>query len=534
MPEPWDDDAPQTQARAEALEEDWAGGSCLLPGRPDPCLVVILGASGDLTQRKLIPALYNLHLHGGLPETFGILGAARTEWSDQEFRAHLRQAVLEADGGDSGPWETFAQRLFYQPLVYDDLHSYHELAKRLDKLDRKLGCRGNRVFNLAIPPTLYTQVALNLGRAGLAAEGQTGSPAGGQPGGNWVRLVVEKPFGHDLASARQLNAAIGRFFHERQVFRIDHYLAKETVQNVLMLRFANAIFEPVWNRNYIDHVSIVSTETLGVEHRAGYYERAGVIRDMFQNHMLQLLSMVAMEPPSLFFAERVRDEKTKTFRSLRPFPLDRMDDYLVLGQYQEGQIQGRPVVGYRQEPGVAPDSLAPTFALMKVYIDNWRWQGVPFVLVSGKRLARKLTRMVIHFKEVPHSLFRQVLGPHISANRLILGVHPEEAISLTFQSKNPGARLCLRSVNMFFDFNRDYAGPRLEAYEKALLDCMVGEQMLFWRQDGIELTWAWLDELIQQCETCEPRRERIRPYPAGTWGPEEVWRVLDRLPAPWS
>ena len=524
MAEPWDEDAPQAQAQAQALDNDWTGGSCLLPGRPDPCLVVILGASGDLTQRKLIPALYNLHLHGGLPESFGIVGAARTEWSDQEFREHLRQAVLESAGGDPGAWEAFAARVFYQPLNYDESGSYQELGQRLDDLERALGTGGNRIFNLAIPPELYAQAAQNLGRAGLAAQDQ----------GAWVRLVVEKPFGHDLASARQLNAAIGDYFNEGQVFRIDHYLAKETVQNVLMLRFANAIFEPVWNRNYIDHVSIVSTETLGVEHRAGYYERAGVIRDMFQNHMLQLLAMVAMEPPSLFFADRVRDEKTKTFRSLRPFPLDRMDDHLVLGQYQEGQIKGRPVVGYRQEPGVAPDSLAPTFALMKVYLDNWRWQGVPFVLVSGKRLAQKLTRMVIHFKEVPHSLFRQVLGPHISANRLILGVHPDEAISLTFQSKNPGARLCLRSVNMFFDFNHDYTGPRLEAYEKALLDCMLGEQMLFWRQDGIELTWAWLDELIQQCETSAPHRERIRPYPAGTWGPEGVWRVLDRLPAPWS
>ncbi|MFZ5586073.1 MAG: glucose-6-phosphate dehydrogenase [Thermodesulfobacteriota bacterium] len=512
--------------QGQALDADWAGASCLLPGALEPCLLVIVGASGDLTGRKLIPALYNLFLHGGLPEPGAIVGAARTEWDDDAFRGQMRAAVAEKGGLDMARWDQFAARLYYQPLTYDDPHSYHQLAQRLDKLDRRLGTRGNRIFNLAIPPTLYAQVALHLGRAGLAAEGQVGK--------NWVRLVVEKPFGHDLASARQLQTAVGRFFREHQVYRIDHYLAKETVQNVLMLRFANAIFEPLWNRNYIDHVSIVSTETLGVEHRAGYYERAGVLRDMFQNHMLQLMSMVAMEPPSLFFADRVRDEKTKSFRSLRPFPLEEMDDHLVLGQYGAGAIDGRPAAAYRDEPGVDPGSLTPTFALMRVYLDNWRWQGVPFVLVSGKRLAKKLTRMVIHFKEVPHSLFRQVLGPHISANRLILGVHPDESISLTFQSKNPGARLCLRSVNMFFDFNRDYAGPRLEAYEKALIDCMLGDQMLFWRQDGIELTWAWLDELIHQCETCNNRAGRLKAYPAGSWGPPETARVLAGLPAPWA
>jgi glucose-6-phosphate 1-dehydrogenase len=435
-------------------------------------------------------------------------------------------AVAKTHGPEPAGWEQFAARLFYQPLIYDDQQTYLRLAARLKDLDRNLGLGGNRIFNLAIPPALYAQVATMIGQSGLAVQGGEGQ--------GWARLVVEKPFGHDLGSAQALNQAIAAHFPEPAVFRIDHYLAKETVQSVLMLRFANAIFEPLWNRNYIDHVSILAAESLGVEHRAGYYESAGVLRDMFQNHMMQLMSLCALEPPSLFFAERVRDEKTKTFRSLRPFPVQSRYEHLVLGQYQAGQIEGRPVVAYQQEPGVDPQSLTPTFAMMQVFIDNWRWQGVPFFLLSGKRLATKITRMVIHFKEVPHSLFRQVLGPHISANRLVLGVHPQEAITLSFQTKNPGARVCLRSANLFFDYNEGVPGPRLEAYEKALLDCLAGDQMLFWRQDAVELCWAFLDELIQSCETCQARAQRLHPYAAGSWGPPEALSLMRGRPAPWD
>jgi glucose-6-phosphate 1-dehydrogenase len=296
-------------------------------------------------------------------------------------------------------------------------------------------------------------------------------------------------------------------------------LAKATVQNVLVFRFGNAIFEPLWNRSYIDHVKITAAETLGVEHRAGYYEQAGVLRDMFQNHMMQLLALTAMDPPSLFEADRVRDEKTEVFQALRPLPIERIEENLVLGQYGPGTIGGKRIPGYREEPGVDPDSVTPTFALMRVHVDNWRWQGVPFYLMSGKRLANKLTEIVIQFKEVPHSMFRPVLGEHITANRLTLGVQPDEKITVTFQTKNPGATFCLRSVTMDFDYHQNYIGPRLDAYEKCLLDCMQGDHMLFWRQDAVELCWSFLTPVIEACEGDSDQGKRLRFYESGSWGP---------------
>lgn len=496
-----------------------AEASCLIDGSLEPCTIVIFGASGDLAGRKLIPALYNLFINQGLPEAFLVVGAARTEMSDEAFREKMREAIGRHEDLDLSLWSDFTSRLHYQKVIYDDLESYRYLAKRLDELAQELGTGGNLIFNLAIPPMLYATVATYLGKADLAREDR-----------GWVKLVVEKPFGHDLASAVELDQAISSAFQEHQVYRIDHYLAKETVQNVLLLRFANAIFEPLWNRNYVDHVAIMATETLGVEHRAGYYEKAGVLRDMFQNHMMQLLALIAMEPPSRYGADRVRDEKTKTFRSLRPFPVNAIYDHLVLGQYGDGAINGVQVPSYRGEPKVADDSLTPTFALMRCFVDNWRWQGVPFYLVSGKRLKAKRTRMVIQFKEVPHSLFRETLGEHISANRLTLGVHPEEDITLTFQTKNPGARLCLRSVKMLFDYMQGQNGSSLDAYEKALLDCMLGDHMLFWRQDGIELTWAYLDPVLRRCESCDQRAGRLHVYPSGSWGPQEASQLLPAWP----
>jgi len=298
---------------------------------------------------------------------------------------------------------------------------------------------------------------------------------------------------------------------------------------VVALRFANAIFEPLWNRSYIDHVRITAAETLGVEYRAGYYEEAGVLRDMFQNHMMQLLALTAMDPPSLFEADRVRDEKVEVFHSLRPLPLGKIDENLILGQYGPGTIGDTKVPGYRDEPGVNPDSLTPTYAMMKVLLDSWRWQGVPFYLMSGKRLARKLTEIVIQFKEVPHSMFRPVLGEHITANRLILGIQPDEKITLTFQTKSPGATFCLRSVTMDFDYRQNYRGPRLDAYEISLQDSMQGDHMLFWRQDAVELSWSFLTPVLEECETCPDRSSRLRFYESGGWGPltpDEVKRFF--------
>lgn len=501
-------------ARTTTPDLQIADEKCLLAGRLDPCIIVIIGASGDLTARKLMPALFDLFIRGALPDAFAVVGCAKRELTDEQFRSKMREAVESGGKSNAARWQEFARRLYYRSVGLDEgaVESFMHFAKWLQTLDATHQTEGNRFFYLAIPPDFYAPAAFLIGRAGLAQEKTNGA--------GWSRIVVEKPFGRDLASAIELDRRLHQHFKEHQIFRIDHYLAKETVQNVLMFRFANAIFEPLWNRTYIDRVSISAAETLGIEHRAGYYEHAGVLRDMFQNHMMQLLSLTAMEPPSVFEAERVRDEKTKVFRSLRPFPVEDLKNYLVLGQYGEGTIDGRKVPAYRDEPGVNPQSLTPTFAAMKVFIDNWRWQGVPFHLTSGKRLARKLTEISIMFKEVPHSMFRRLLGEHISANRLTLGIHPEEKITLTFQAKNPGATLHLRPVTMDFLYNQNYSGPLLEAYEKVLIDSIRGDQMLFWRQDGVELCWSFLTPILDECEACNNRQEMLQPYEAGSWGPQ--------------
>jgi glucose-6-phosphate 1-dehydrogenase len=496
---------------------------CVRSGHLAPCTVVIIGASGDLTSRKLIPALFRLSVEGGLPVPFSIVGCARTELSDEEFRNRARNSSAVPGHSEDSAWQSFASSLFYRTLDYTDLSSFETLKQFLLQLDTAKHTEGNTIFYLAIPPPLYETVARMIGRAGLAAENQNGR--------GWSRIVVEKPFGRDLKTAIELDQSLHEHFQEDQIFRIDHYLAKETVQNVLMLRFANSIFEPIWDRRYIEYVAITAAESLGIEHRAGYYEEAGVLRDMFQNHMMQLLSLIAMEPPSRFEAEQVRNEKAKVFRSLRPFPVDDLGQSIVLGQYAPGVVDGVRVPGYRDEPDVDPGSLTPTFASMKVFIDNWRWQGVPFYLTSGKRLAAKLTELVIQFREVPHSMFRHLFGGQISGNRLTLGIHPEEKISLVFQAKNPGATVRLRPVTMDFNYSQNYHGPVLDAYQKVLIDCIMGDHMLFWRQDGVELCWSFLTPVLEGCETCHNQAAMLRPYPAGSWGPPsfDTVRTVDPL-----
>jgi len=510
----------ETVVSATATDLKMEPLACICDTRLTPCSIVILGATGDLTARKLIPALFSLYLNGGLPEPFLIVGCGRTELNDSVFRVNMEAAVGKTAVFDRSRWDKFAASLYYFPLDYEDEESYERLSETLRSLDKAHHTGGNRIFYFALPPFLYKPVAQHLGRVGLSIESENGS--------GWSRIVVEKPFGRDLESAVDLDRNIHRYFKEHQIFRIDHYLAKETVQNVLMFRFANAIFEPVWNRRYIDHVSITATETLGVEMRAGYYEKTGVLRDMFQNHMMQLLALIAMEPPSMFEADRVRDEKTKVYRALRPFPVQNLQDYLVLGQYGPGTRNGESVSAYRQEPGVDPASTTPTFAMMKIYLDNWRWQGVPFYLTSGKRLAKKHTQLAIQFKPVPPSMFRQVFGDTITANRLIMGIYPEEKIMMTFQTKNPGAQMNLRSVTMDFDYHRNYSGPLLDAYEKVLLDCMVGDQMLFWRQDGVELCWAFLTPILEGCEACGDPGHMLHFYPSGSSGPDAALNVHEK------
>ena len=480
-----------------------------------PCTIVIFGASGDLTARKIIPALFHLFSNGGLPKQMAIVGCARTALDDQKFRKKMHDAAQPAC---AQKWDEFITHLHYRTITYDSMERFAELRLALQEIDQQHQTEGNRIFYLATPPSLYPVVADMIGKAGLATEQQNNN--------GWSRIVVEKPFGSDLTTAVELDTILHSHFTERQIFRIDHYLAKETVQNILMLRFANAIFEPLWNRNYIEYVGIIAAEKLGVEHRAGYYEQSGVLRDMFQNHMQQLLAMTAMEAPSLFAADRVRDEKIKVFRSQKPFDRSNAADNLILGQYQAGSIDGEKVIGYRDEPDVRANSLTPTFAMMRVFIDNWRWRHVPFYMVSGKRLPRKETRIVIQFKEVPHSMFSHLLDKRIDANRLTLGIYPEEEITLTFQTKTPGPKICVQPASLAFKYQQQENAPPLDAYEKVLLDCMVGDQTLFWRQDSVEQCWKFLTPVLDECKVCEGQTGTLHPYAAGTWGPEAAQKWL--------
>ena len=508
-----------SEVEAESLDY----GLCRLERVQDPAVLVIFGATGDLTWRKLFPSLFSLYCNELLPENICIVGASRSELTQDGFRESMRRSVEKEPGIKPPGWDHLSERIFFHQVAHDDQESFSRLRSFLDELDSAFATRGNRIFYLAVPPTAYPAIARHLDRVGLAREDPEGT--------SWVRFVVEKPFGHDLESARELDRALHESFAENQIFRIDHYLAKETVQNILMLRFANSIFEPIWNRRYIDSVTITAAEKLGVEHRAGYYERYGVLRDMFQNHMMQLLALCAMEPPSIFEAERVRDEKTKVYRCLRPFPTSELNSSLVLGQYGPGLINGGKIPGYREEPGVDPQSLTPTFASLKVFLDNWRWQGVPFYLTSGKRLAEKRTEIKVQFKHVPSSMFRGVLGEDISANRLTLGIQPREEIHLSFQTKVPGPKVCLRTVRMHFDYNQGFIGPVLDDYDKVLLDCLLGDQTLFWRQDGVELCWGFLTPILIECD-CPDSGKRLHRYEAGSWGPEAVKSLLPSLPGP--
>lgn len=480
----------------------------------EPCTIIIFGASGDLTRRKLIPSLFSMFKQGKMPEPFTIVGCSRTTMDDAQFRKEMEES-LQGEGFNKDQWNSFAAHLFYQSISYD-VENFNRFSTYLDQLADSQDLRKNRIFDLAVPPALYPVIAELLGKAGLADETD-----------GWSRIVVEKPFGRDLETALELDAILHNHFKEKQIFRIDHYLAKETVQNTLIFRFANSIFEPLWNRHHIEYVGIVAAEELGVGTRAGYYDESGVIRDMFQNHMMQLLVLTAMEAPWRFQADAVQDEKIKVIRSLREFNTEK-GSRLCLGQYDDNTVQGNRIPGYLSEKGIRPDSRTPTFALMELYIDNWRWQNVPFYLVSGKRLPRKETRIIVQFKEVPHRLFHNVLGDTIGANRLVIETYPEEAIRLTFQTKNPGTRICLRTMTMDFVYREHYRGVSLDAYARVLLDCMAGDHMLFWRQDGIELSWSFLTPILAECEKCSPD-QNLHLYPAGSWGPDPVRETMKLL-----
>ncbi len=482
----------------------------------EPCTIVIFGASGDLTRRKLIPALFDAYCQDKMSERFTIVGCSRTSLTDYQFREMLA-THLPNSGINQEKWENFSKNLFYISIEYT-LESFKTLAHNLFDLDQNRQTQGNMVFDLAVPPSLYPVIAELLGKAGLSTENQDNH--------GWSRIVVEKPFGHNLDSARTLNKTLHNYFKENQIFRIDHYLAKETIQNVLIFRFANTIFEPIWNRHYIEYVGIIAAEELGVGTRAGYYEQSGVIRDMFQNHMMQLLTLSAMEPPTHFKADAVQDEKAKVIKSLREFNRQQ-GSRLYLGQYSDGNIHGEKVKGYKNENGVNKHSLTPTFALMELYLDNWRWQNVPFYVASGKRLPRKETRIVIQFREVPHQLFKNMFGDTIGANRLIIETYPEESIKLIFQTKSPGTVTCLRSMTMDFAYHEHYQQANLDAYARVLLDCISGNHMLFWRQDGIELSWSFLTPVLEECENCSSRDQSLHLYPSGSWGPTNALKTMN-------
>jgi glucose-6-phosphate 1-dehydrogenase len=487
---------------------------------PRPAALIIFGASGDLARRKLLPSLYRLYKSGMLSGRFFILGNSREKMTTEQFRAAMLDAVKTAlpRDFDASVWEEFAPHVYYTTFDYGSREAYtKQLADKLPELEKLHGTAGNRIYYLAIPPTVFEEVIHNLGAAGLSREDKGCS-----------HIVIEKPFGRDLPSARKLNKLVHTHYKESQIFRIDHYLAKETVQNLLMFRFANSIYEPLWNRRYVDHVQITAAETIGIEHRAGYYERAGVIRDMFQNHMFQLLCLVAMEPPATFLADRVRDEKAKVLRSVRRLSPETLADHLVVGQYDRGTIGGQEVPGYREEEGVGRGSTTPTFAAMKVFIDNWRWQGVPFYLRSGKRLANRKTEISIHFKEVPHSLFPDPLGGPIEANTIILNIQPDEGMGLIFQSKQPGTKLCLKPVEMTYTYPR---GVLLDAYEWVLLECMLGDQMLFMREDSVELAWSVLAPALETVDS--GKRLPLAQYAAGSNGPEEALRMIEKDGRAW-
>src|SRR5713101_1142183 len=483
-----------------------------------PCSLVIFGASGDLTARKLIPALYQLFIEKQLPTPFRIIGFARREKSDAAWRDELRAALQQfsrAKKVDPAQWEAFAASVNYCQGEFSDPKAYDKLAAQLGQPGHE-GLRGNSLFYLSTSPSQFAEVAERLHGANLLRKGEKGK--------SWQRVVVEKPFGHDLASAQQLNGELTRFANETQIYRIDHYLGKETVQNILMFRFSNAIFEQLWNREAVDHVQITVSEKLGVGARGGYYEEAGALRDMVQNHLLQVLALVAMEPPVSLEAESIRDEKVKLLKSIRPLLASQISTSVVRGQYIEGKIDGQPRIAYRQEAKVAPNSNVETFVAARLLIDNWRWSGVPFYLRTGKSLPLSASEVRVQFRPTPNVLFAAQCGPKLDANAITLRLQPNEGISLRFNGKIPGTSLQLRPVRMHFSYDAEFGAYTPEAYERLLLEALGGDATLFIRRDEVEAAWAIVDPIRQAWDN-QPVTER-EFYAAGSWGPAAADELL--------
>jgi glucose-6-phosphate 1-dehydrogenase len=500
-------------------EQPTTGENPLLEGlqlrrTPDPCAIVIFGASGDLTRRKLFPALYSLALRRLLPQRFGVVGVARTEETDDAFRERMKAAVQEfgRDEFQQEVWDWLAEGMRYVATDFADEAGENRVVEVLNELDEHRGTGGNRVYYLAVPPDALSTLVHEIGER-RSTEG-------------WTRVIVEKPFGRDLTSARDLNDELQRYFDESEIFRIDHYLGKETVQNLLALRFANGIFEPIWNRQFVDHVQITVAESIGIEGRSGFYEQAGAIRDIFQNHLLQLVALTAMEPPIDFTSESVRNEKVKVVRAMHtPGP-----KHVVRGQYGPGFVEGEEVPGYRDEPGVARDSMTETFVAAKLFVDNWRWADTPFYVRAGKRLARRETSIAIEFKRAPHPPFEETDSEGLRPNVLVVHVQPDEGVSLEFAAKVPGQGMTLRTVHMDFLYGGTFRTGIPEAYERLILDCLLGDSTLFTRSDEVEEQWSLVDAIVAFWKRDRPA---FPNYAAGTWGPTASDELLRRDGRAW-
>jgi glucose-6-phosphate 1-dehydrogenase len=496
---------------------------------PDPCIMVIFGASGDLTGRKLVPALYNLAREGLLPMHFACVGFARRPKTDEEFRNEINGDLgkySRTKPVDPQVWSSFAQQLYYFQGNFDDDNAYIQLKAYLAAMDARLSTKGNRLFYLSVPASHFTTIVAKLSQHGLvSATGKSDSEAG-----SWTRVIIEKPFGRDDQSAKSLQSEIGRYLLEEQVYRIDHYLGKETVQNLLVFRFANSLFEAVWNYKHIDHVEITVAEEQGIGTRGNFWEETGLLRDIVQNHAMQLLTLTAMEPPANLSADAVRDEKVKVLECIRPFDMSRFNDLVVRGQYGPGFINGQPVIGYRQEANVPSESSVETFAALQFYVDNWRWAGVPFFVRGGKRLPKRVTEISIVFKDAPGFLFRQS-QQRIATNVLSIRIQPDEGISLTIDCKVPGMQTSIQPVKMDFRYGSFFGGTPPEAYERLILDCMIGDPTLFARSDETLKSWELLTPVLQRWE--EQGAIDFPNYASGTWGPESAEAMIRKTGRNW-
>ncbi|MBL0186927.1 MAG: glucose-6-phosphate dehydrogenase [Candidatus Obscuribacter sp.] len=492
----------------------------------EPLSFVIFGANGDLTRRKLIPAIYALYTQGLLPKTFALLGTSRTPFSHEQFRQEMKESLLKFAPDlpfSEDSWSRFENCLYYQAADSGSDKGFADIKKTLEELDEKHATSGRHIFYLSTSPSLYLPIIEGLAKCGLVVKTKPNEPA-------FPRVVIEKPFGHDLASSLDLDDHIHEVLREHQVYRIDHYLGKETVQNIMVFRFANAIFEPLWNRNHIDHIQVTNAETLSVEGRGAYYESSGAIRDMMQNHLMQLMALVLMEPPIAMDAESTRDEKNKVLKSLKPLTPGKVDEFAVRGQYGPGFIMGKDVPGYRQEPSVAKDSNTNTFVALKLEVDNWRWSNVPIYVRSGKRLAKSITEVAVHFKQPPHKLFEikgdkgQTNQGPLPGNVLVMQIQPDEGISLKFATKQPGPETEVRWLNMDFRYGSAFGMRTPTAYERLILDCLHGDPSLYARSDFVQASWSYIQPILDHWNNNPPAD--FPNYQAGTWGPQASDRLI--------